>query len=153
MWSFIKSMLDTPIYFISNSTRRVGSKMAAFADVQYWIYADAVGGGSEKVQKFRPYSPKRHKLIHLICTSSCLLLRVFDQDDEIGDPQGWTVVTQPHLKMCYNLSLSWHLLQLTPCTLHLTAQNSTSWCTWSAPATVSCWGYLIKMMLSGIPRD
>ena len=31
--------------------------------------------------------------MHLICTSYCLLLRVFDQDDEIGDPQGLTVVT------------------------------------------------------------
>ena len=29
--------------------------------------------------------------MHLICTY--LLLRVFDQDDEIGDPQGLTVVT------------------------------------------------------------
>ena len=38
-------------------------------------------------------SPKLYKLMHLICTSYCLLLRVFDQDDEIGDPQGLTVVT------------------------------------------------------------
>ena len=40
-----------------------------------------------------PCTPKLYKLIHLICTSYCLLLRVFDQDDEIGDPQGLTVVT------------------------------------------------------------